>query len=312
MNAAPVPPAAFNAAAFPDDQSRRWRELRKGLFFGLTVMDLDAALPVVSCTFPAICLSVVLDGIAIDDGGAVQAGFCPDELWVSATGEYLPTAMTIRPDRPVRVVELLVMPDWIAGQSADDPVIAAMAQAMAGPVRIRRLPLAPGLRDLCWSAIRPPMRGQFARLHREAVALQMLGVLAGHFQPQAEGEALPALSPRARDRVRDLCRLIDAMPGRDSIATLARQMAVSETTLRREFRMVHGQPLRDYITEKRLLAGRNAILRDGMTVAQAAWEAGYDHAPNFTAAFTRHFGYPPASLKNHARRMLPRPGRLQS
>ena len=107
MNAAPAAPAAFNAAALPDDQSRRWRELRKGLFFGLTVMDLDAALPVVSCTFPAICLSVVLDGIAIDDGGAVQAGFCPDELWVSATGEYLPTAMTIRPDRPVRVVELL-------------------------------------------------------------------------------------------------------------------------------------------------------------------------------------------------------------
>lgn len=295
-------PAGLNQLSFPE-ASRFWREIRSGLFLGLTSIDLAAPLPVVSRTFPAICLSVVLDGLALDDGGPVQAGFCPDERWVSATGESLPTAMTILPERPVRVVELLVTPTWIAAEEADDPVVAAMARAMEGPVRIRRLPLTADLRDLCWSALRPALPGRFARLHEEAVALQMLGVLAAHFRPQEGEEALPALSPRAVERINRLCREIDLAPGREGTAALARRFGIGETTLRREFRQAHGRSLRDYIAEKRMLAGRNAILSGGMTVAQAAWAAGYDHAPNFTAAFTRHFGYPPASLKNHARRL---------
>ncbi len=50
----------------------------------------------VSRTFPAICLSIVLDGYALDEGGEVPSGFWPDEFWLFSTGQLQSTAMTAR------------------------------------------------------------------------------------------------------------------------------------------------------------------------------------------------------------------------
>jgi len=38
------------------------------------------------------------------------------------------------------------------------------------------------------------------------------------------------------------------------------------------------------------------LLENGCQVAQAAWQTGYRHPPNFSAAFTRYFGYTPKTV----------------
>lgn len=44
----------------------------------------------------------------------------------------------------------------------------------------------------------------------------------------------------------------------------------------------------------------HALLAAGCQVAQAGWQVGYRHPPNFSAAFTRYFGYAPKSVGRHA------------
>ena len=94
-------------------------------------------------------------------------------------------------------------------------------------------------------------------------------------------------------------RHIDADPvAVNSLAELASRFGLSQSGLKRDFQRAFGVTARDYLFERRMLIGRNAILRDRLTIAEAAYRAGYEHPGNFTAAFTKHFGYPPSRLKN--------------
>jgi hypothetical protein len=54
--------------------ARRWREVSPGMFLGITDLRLDTPLAYHSHTFPAICLSVVLEGFATNTTRASKAG----------------------------------------------------------------------------------------------------------------------------------------------------------------------------------------------------------------------------------------------
>ncbi|ATN37352.1 hypothetical protein ACO34A_26665 (plasmid) [Rhizobium sp. ACO-34A] len=85
------------------EDARRWRQVRPGMSIGVMDVQLEAPVRYESRTFPAICLSVVLEGFATNNMEAIEGGFCPDEVWVTSTGESVPTSMTIHADRPARV-----------------------------------------------------------------------------------------------------------------------------------------------------------------------------------------------------------------
>ncbi|MFE3838770.1 helix-turn-helix transcriptional regulator [Pseudogemmobacter sonorensis] len=190
----------------------------------------------------------------------------------------------------MRVVELLVSPQWIADRERSDPALAATRRVIESPVstaaRSSTAPCAPGAGRFC--ALAAQGLGAETRLRTDA--LRLLQVLIGCFEPVQGG-------PRQMERMVEIRRQVDLSPGKVAAAALARGHGISESALGRDFRAAFGQTLREYALGRRMSAGRDAILRDGMSVAQAAWLAGYDHAPNFTAAFRRHFGYAPGRLK---------------
>lgn len=293
---------AHPASAGLADEARRWRQVKPGMSIGVMDVQLPAPVRYESRTFPAICLSVVLEGFATNNMEAVEGGFCPDEVWVTSTGERVPTSMTIHAERPVRVVELLLTPHWVednAERMADDASFQIMAQSMSQPLMVRRLKLDARLRQIAWSALRPPVSGAFVNEHLDACALNMLCILAEYFQ----GGERPALSDRpggkALARMTEVRRFIDVDPvAVNSLAELASHFGMSQSSLKRDFQRAFGVTARDYLFERRMLIGRNAILRDRLTIAEAAYKAGYEHPGNFTSAFTKHFGYPPSTLKN--------------
>lgn len=285
----------------PFSSGRRWRMVRPGMAIG--VMDLQLEEPFVynSQTFPALCLSVVIEGFATNNMEGIEGGFCSDEVWISSTGESLPTNMTIHADRPVRVVELLLTPEWVSENEATmagDAAFAMMAQSMRQPMMVRRRPLDARLRQIAWSALHPPMPGAFTDFHLDACAYILLGILAEHFHAIGDRPATETLGGKALQRILEVRQFIDADPvAVGSLAELAARFAISQSGLKRDFQLAFGVSPRDYLFERRMLIGRTAILRDRLTISQAAYKAGYDHPANFTAAFTRHFGYPPSTLK---------------
>lgn len=281
---------------------RRWHTVRPGMMLGLTNMVFEQPLVYDSRTFPVLCLSVVLEGYATNNIQGMEGGFCRNEVWITSTGDSVATSMTILPDQPVRVVELLLTPEWEASNQAamgHDPVFLSMADAMRQPLRVRRLPLDAQLRQLAWAAFSPTAPDVFACYHLEACALAMFGILAKHFQPDLRQPDIGQLTARGLERVTAVRRCIDADPGAvSSIAQLAARFSASQSVLKRDFQQAFGTSVRDYLFERRMLVGRNAILRDRLSIAEAAYRAGYEHPANFTTAFRKHFGYPPSMLKS--------------
>ncbi len=282
-------------------EARRWREVSPGMFLGATDLRVDEPLVYRSRTFPAICLSVVLEGYATNMTEGIEGGFCPDEVWVTSTGESLPTSMTIHSGQPVRVVELLLTPAWTQQNHAlmkDDPTYQAMQRAMQQPVMIRRRPLDARLRQIAWSVLNPPASGVFTNVHLDACAMSLLGTLAEAFQPM-EAASTASLSAKSLERMLELRKRVDANAAEiASLSGLAADFAISPSKLKQDFQRAFGISAREYLLERRLLIGRNAILRDGISIAEAAYRAGYQHPANFTAAFTKHYGYPPSRLKS--------------
>jgi len=78
---------------------------------------------------------------------------------------------------------------------------------------------------------------------------------------------------------------------------IAREMGVNATTLQRQFRALHGMTLFEYQRTRRLLQARQALERDGVSVNEAAWLAGYNSPANFATAFKRQFGISPKQVR---------------
>ena len=82
-----------------------------------------------------------------------------------------------------------------------------------------------------------------------------------------------------------------------TLEAIARNAGMSVNTLQRLFRSVHGTTVFDYVRARKLHRAREALERDGMSIAQAAYIAGYTSAANFATAFRRFFGTTPKNVR---------------
>ncbi|WP_245688401.1 helix-turn-helix transcriptional regulator [Vibrio sonorensis] len=79
---------------------------------------------------------------------------------------------------------------------------------------------------------------------------------------------------------------------------LAEYVTTSESNLRRVFRNALGCSIKTYIRHRRLEVARQHLERGVASVTEVAYNAGYKHPSNFTNAFKKAFGYPPAISVN--------------
>lgn len=281
------------------------REVMPGLFLVTTDFTLDAPTVVESTSFPVASLSVVLDGLGESLVPGLDTGFAPGGMGLAVGASRRPIRTRLASGRPVRVVDLAVVPDWFDGPGAadTDETLDALREAIDRPTRLVRRPAARRLLDLAGSVLAPPAGGALGRLHAEARALDLLLELVAAMVDLPGSGAVartPGLRPRDRDRIEALLARIDADPGSTgSLARLAAESAVSVAKLKRDFRAVTGGCIGGYIASRRLILARD-LLCDGLSVSEAAWRAGYDHPANFATAFRRRFGCTPSSLRGGA------------
>lgn len=81
-----------------------------------------------------------------------------------------------------------------------------------------------------------------------------------------------------------------------TISQLARMVAISESKLKKDFKIIYGIPVYEYFQKVRMQAAKDKLLAGGHSVKEVAMELGYSNLSNFTIAFKKEFGLLPSKL----------------
>lgn len=276
-------------------------EIQKGLMLLASDIKLNAPLTMRGETFPAACLSVILDGNAEGSADVHATGFRRNEVWVSSTNDHHHTTKVVLPNRRVQTVELVVTKEWLEYQCprrSEDPAFDALRAAMERPTSLKRRTLDARLRQIAWSVLHPPENAAIASLHLESRGLDLLIALLGELSDGQSTTNGTQLTAGALERIMAVRERIDADPAAvTTLAAMAAAFGMSASKLKQDFFVAFGICTGAYVNERRLLLGHELIERHGLSVSEAGYRAGYAHPANFTAAFRRRFGYPPSAMK---------------
>ena len=81
-----------------------------------------------------------------------------------------------------------------------------------------------------------------------------------------------------------------------TISQLARMVSISESKLKKDFKLLYGVPVYEYFQKVRMQAARDRLLAGAHSVKEVAMELGYANLSNFTIAFKKEFGLLPSKL----------------
>lgn len=204
----------------------------------------------------------------------------------------------------VRKVNVFLPDGWLAREQHDDlRHRAVLAFSRDHRANARWRPSA-HMAALAEQILAPPQYGPLlAGLYVESRAMELVVGALGLLDTGAEGEALAALRPRERQRMWEVHDFIEAHLGRDlSLEEIAREAGMSINSLQRAFRGAFGTTVFDYVRRRKLELARDGLAAEGLTIAQAAFVAGYGSAANFATAFKRAFGVSPKEWREKGRR----------
>ncbi|GAA4332527.1 AraC family transcriptional regulator [Pigmentiphaga soli] len=265
--------------------------------------------------------SSVLDGglkLALVIDGLVDISYGPRRLLLGSPREHrkLPVAgqaalvnlleptLCVRhgvAGRYSRAISLTVMPQWLcqsdfAGSAQWRNVARFLGEHLATAAwQPSPRVLALVRQMLSASEYAEPMRRLYLESRAIDIACEAIGHLAGETAMPAAQEGVHLREYRRLDTVRELIDSgeADAL----SVEAIASKIGMSASTLQRYFRAVYGRPVFDYLRDSRMRRARQALERDGVSVAQAAALAGYSNPANFATAMRRYYGLKPSELR---------------
>lgn len=198
-----------------------------------------------------------------------------------------------------RKVSISVDAEWLEasglGAARPDCPLADFARGRLAIARWRPSAKATALAEQIHHppAYAPPLRN----LYMESRAIEILTealLAASGGDPAGQ----PALRPRDELRMRELREFLDSEAADNlDLEAIAAQAGSNPSTLQRNFRAVFGMSVFAYLRERNLQRARQALERDGVSVALAAELAGYGSAANFATAYRRRFGITPKQSK---------------
>jgi AraC-like DNA-binding protein len=164
------------------------------------------------------------------------------------------------------------------------------------------LPLGPAARLALESIRRGPFAGPCRAMALSArchdLIVEFLSSLVAAPQPRPP-RPLASLTDRVRAAADILQRNLEHPP---SIAALAAEAGLSETTLKRTFSQIFGNTVYGYLRTRRMERARHLLETGATTVLEAATLVGYSNPSNFAAAFRRQFGLNPKAFQIAVRR----------
>jgi AraC-like DNA-binding protein len=84
--------------------------------------------------------------------------------------------------------------------------------------------------------------------------------------------------------------------GLPDLKSLARKIAVSESTLKRYFARIYGKNIYNYFLEKRMNCAKVLLTEKKKSVTETAYIMGYENVSHFSSTFKKFFGLLPGVL----------------
>lgn len=91
-----------------------------------------------------------------------------------------------------------------------------------------------------------------------------------------------------------LAHLLKPLP---SLEFIARNVAMSESTLKRHFKTVRGKSIYEYYLEKKMSLAKDLLIERSLHVNEVAEKLGYENVSNFIHIFKKIHGFSPGSVK---------------
>jgi len=251
---------------------------------------------------PGLTVSLLLEGEIDATLGGRAVAFQADDaaagrLWTFATPLTLVRRLTR--GRRIRKVNVSVPRAWVE-DLVEEPDGAAppydIGSLFAEGVTLRAWTPSPAAVRYAEQLLGPHWGDSpMSTLSAQISAIGLLQEALAQTVPAPDDRAAGGLAPRTVARARAARRyLLQHLDDELSLPGIARDTGMSVSTLQRVFRVCYGVTVIEFLRGRRLERARDALDRDGISVAQAARQAGYRSAANFATAFTRAFGYPPS------------------
>lgn len=157
----------------------------------------------------------------------------------------------------------------------------------------------PDLVDLAEQICHPPLhlRGELHTLYCKSRGIEIMRLACAALVTAADSinHRPSAMTAQKSEQVRSY---VLANLTRDlTIEDISQACGASASSVQRYFKQQYGVTVFEFIRRKRLESARDALQCRGVTVAQAAWIAGYTHASSFVTAFKRAFGICPGEIR---------------
>lgn len=242
--------------------------------------------------------SFVIDGVPFSEG-ATQPGNVPRVSMINVRHHSKIHFEHVDAGR-LRKVKVTIPPEWLALQvgaiSDCSPVLRDFLSTHLSHLAFEP---TPDLVALAEQISRPPakLKGELLNLYRTARGIELMRLSFAALVAQAgEVDPTPSLmSARQSERVREY--ILANLSKNLTIETIARETCASASSVQRHFKQQFGMTVFEFIRHKRLEAARDALEARGVTVAEAAWIAGYTSSSGFITAFKKTFGKCPGDIR---------------
>lgn len=194
-----------------------------------------------------------------------------------------------------RQIVLSISPEWLAQAGLGELAERAALETLPGqPLASRSWAASAQVLSLAGTLLQAgALHSPLQRLQCESRALDLLLAAMQQLEPQPPQK----LDHRARQRIEQLLQLLDGEQNHDwSLSQLARAIGSNPTTLQKQFRQATGHSIAHYVRTQRLQRARSE-LQQGLSVTEAALNAGYTSPGNFATAFKRQFGQTPRQMR---------------
>ena len=204
-------------------------------------------------------------------------------------------------NKPLRKVSLTSPSSWMEEMQVESVSRSReVSDFMAGHLNHLIWEPGPDVLALCGQITQPPkwLDAEMQELYLSARGLDMM--LAVCQRIGSNRLDVPARAPRNVQvqmvKVRDY--LLAHLNGELNIARIARDTGTSVRSLQRQFRDHFGETVFEFVRGARLDYAREALMRDGISVGEAARLAGYKTQGSFSSAFKNRYGDVPRHIKD--------------
>ncbi len=207
----------------------------------------------------------------------------------------------ITPHHPVQILHMNVTAFWLAQQfqKAGLP-LETLWERINGVnvplILIETCPatLALAVNELFDASIGPEKN--IAQLSTMAIAL-ITGFLEKALQHHAR--EMPGNNDVHFEKIMEAEAILKAHLQKNlpNVGDIAHQVALSESTLKRHFKVIFGKSVYEYYLDKKMQLAKNLLMEKPLSVNEAAEILGYEKVSNFIDIFKKHHGYSPGSIK---------------